>query len=56
MRTVSGLSFNFNSRCIDIEGDAKHWINGILFLDTQSVISVFLQMADVVNRSSDVVT
>jgi hypothetical protein len=45
-----------NTRCIDKEGGAKDWINGILFLDTQSVISVFLKMADDVNRSSDVVT
>jgi hypothetical protein len=42
-------------RCIDKEGDAKDWINGILFLDTQSVISVLSNMADDVNRSSDVV-
>jgi hypothetical protein len=34
------------SRCIDKEGEVKDWINGILFLDTQSVISVFLKMAD----------
>jgi hypothetical protein len=39
-----------------LEGGANDWINGILLLDTQSVISVFLQMADDVNRSSDVVT
>jgi hypothetical protein len=53
--TDGQVEISFNARCIDIEGDAKHWINGILFLDTQSVISVFLQMADDVNRSSDVV-
>jgi hypothetical protein len=34
------------ARCIDKDGEAKDWINGILFLDTQSVISVLSKMAD----------
>jgi hypothetical protein len=35
------------SRCID-KGEAKGWINGTLFLDTQPVFS---KMADDANRS-----
>jgi hypothetical protein len=44
--TVNQSKMTIAPRCIDKEGEAKDWTNGILFLDTQSVISVFLKMAD----------